>query len=171
MKKSQTSKVAQTSGLSVNAIARKETNATAVTPYVSNPSAVGPTESPALSPVQSAMTPGFLGSSSGNLKTIFIRSEPMSAILVKMPPQMRSTDAPSDSPMAKPMKQGPMRSRGRNIRMQIMKNNSTATSNSPMLIPERSGMPSVAKGLPLSAENAVRELEMVLMRIPNHAPP
>ena len=31
----------------------------------------------------------------------------MSAILVKMPPQMRSTEAPSDSPMAKPMKQGP----------------------------------------------------------------
>src|SRR5262245_11909008 len=32
-------------------------SATPVTPYVSNPSAVGPTLSPALSPVQSAMTP------------------------------------------------------------------------------------------------------------------
>src|SRR4051794_37375517 len=31
-------------------------SATPVTPYVSKPSAVGPTESPALSPVQSAMT-------------------------------------------------------------------------------------------------------------------
>jgi hypothetical protein len=31
----------------------------------------------------------------------------MSAILVKMPPAMRSAAAPSDSPMAKPMKQGP----------------------------------------------------------------
>jgi hypothetical protein len=31
----------------------------------------------------------------------------MSAILVKMPPAMRSAEAPSDSPMAKPMKQGP----------------------------------------------------------------
>jgi len=41
------------------------------------------------------------------LKTIFIRSEPMSAILVKMPPAMRRADAPSDSPMAKPMKQAP----------------------------------------------------------------
>jgi hypothetical protein len=40
------------------------------------------------------------------LKTIFMRSEPMSAILVKMPPAMRSAEAPSDSPMAKPMKQG-----------------------------------------------------------------
>ena len=41
-----------------------ETRATPVTPYVSKPSAVGPIESPALSPVQSAITPGFLGSSS-----------------------------------------------------------------------------------------------------------
>ena len=46
-------------------------------------------------------------SSSLMLKTIFIRSEPMSAILVKMPPAIRSTDAPSDSPIAKPMKQEP----------------------------------------------------------------
>ena len=68
---------------------------------------MGPTESPALSPVQSAMTPGFRASSSLILKTIFIRSAPMSAILVKMPPAMRSAAAPSDSPMAKPMKQGP----------------------------------------------------------------
>src|SRR5213082_1877741 len=58
----------------------KVINATPVTPYVSNPSALGPTESPALSPVQSAMTPGFRASSSLMLKTIFIRSEPMSAI-------------------------------------------------------------------------------------------
>ena len=84
-----------------------EMSATPVTPYVSKPSALGPTESPALSPVQSAMTPGLRASSSLMLKTIFIRSEPMSAILVKMPPAMRSAAAPSDSPMAKPMKQGP----------------------------------------------------------------
>ena len=31
----------------------------------------------------------------------------MSAIFVKMPPAIRSADAPSDSPMAKPMKHGP----------------------------------------------------------------
>ena len=72
----------------------------------SKPSAVGPTESPALSPVQSAITPDC-GSSSLILKTIFIRSEPMSAILVKMPPAMRRAAAPSDSPMAKPMKHLP----------------------------------------------------------------
>src|SRR5258706_7418178 len=110
------------------------------------------------------MTPGFCGSSSGSLKTIFIKSEPMSSDLVKMPPQIRSTDAPSDSPMAKPMKQGPTSSRSKNIKMQIMKNNSTATSSKPMLMPERSGMHSVAKALPLSAENAVRELEMEIGR-------
>jgi hypothetical protein len=43
------------------ASAMNEISATPVTPYVSKPSAVGPTESPALSPVQSAMTPGLRG--------------------------------------------------------------------------------------------------------------
>jgi len=84
-----------------------EIRATPVTPYVSNPSALGPTESPALSPVQSAMTPGLRASSSLMLNSIFMRSEPMSAIFVKMPPAIRSAAAPSDSPMAKPMKHGP----------------------------------------------------------------
>src|SRR5216110_3774555 len=139
MTKSQMIRVAQMLALPARASARNEINATPVTPYVSKPSAVGPTESPALSLVQSAITPGFFGSSSGSLNTIFIRSEPMSAIFVKMPPQMRSTLAPSDSPMANPMKQGPTNSRGRNIKMQIMKNSSTATSSSPTLMPERSG--------------------------------
>ena len=90
--------------------------------------------------------------------------------LVKIPPQIRSTEAPSDSPMAKPMKKGqPVP--WRNIRMQIMKNNSTATSNKPTLMPERNGMPKVLSGLPLSAEKAVRELDTVLMRMPNQATP
>ena len=84
-----------------------EISATPVTPYVSNPSALGPTESPALSPVQSAMTPGLRASSSLILKTIFIRSAPMSAIFVKIPPAIRSAAAPSDSPTANPMKQAP----------------------------------------------------------------
>ena len=87
----------------------KETSATPVTPYVSNPSAVGPTLSPALSPVQSAITPGFLGSSSPILNTTFIRSEPMSAILVKIPPAILNAEAPKLSPIAKPMKQAPAR--------------------------------------------------------------
>ena len=55
--------------------------------------------------------------------------------------------------------------------MQIMKNNSTQTRSRPTLMPERRGMPSVASGLPLSAEKAVRELETVLMRMPNQATP
>src|SRR5437016_4348424 len=163
--------VAQVVGLFTSASARKAISATPVTPYVSKPSAVGPTLSPALSPVQSAITPGFFGSSSGSLKTIFIRSEPISAILVKMPPQMRSALAPSDSPIAKPMKQGPTSSLGRKTRMQIMKNNSTQTRSRPTLMPERKGMPSVASALPLSAENDVRELAVVLMRMPNQATP
>jgi hypothetical protein len=41
------------------------------------------------------------------LKTIFIKSDPMSAIFVKMPPAIRRAAAPSDSPMANPMKHAP----------------------------------------------------------------
>src|SRR6476469_3265038 len=115
-------------------------SATPVTPYVSNPSALGPTESPALSPVQSAMTPGFLASSSLMLKTIFIRSDPMSAILVKMPPAMRSAAAPSDSPIANPMKHGPAYVPGMNSRMHSMISSSTLMSSMPMLMPALSGM-------------------------------
>ena len=36
-----------------------------------------------------------------------VQASPKPIILVKMPPAMRSAAAPSDSPMAKPMKQGP----------------------------------------------------------------
>ena len=117
-----------------------EISATPVTPYVSKPSAVGPTESPALSPVQSAITPGFRASSSLMLKTIFIRSDPMSAILVKMPPAMRSADAPSDSPIAKPMKHGKARSRGMKSSTISISSSSIEMSSMPMLMPAFSGM-------------------------------
>ena len=105
MLKIQTSNCTWTIG-SFTASRMNEISATPVTPYVSKPSADGPTESPALSPVQSAMTPGFRASSSLILKAIFIRSEPMSAILVKIPPATRRAAAPSDSPIANPMKHG-----------------------------------------------------------------
>ena len=52
-----------------------------------------------------------------------------------------------------------------------MKNNSTQTSSRPTLMPDCSGMDSVLSGLPFSAENAVRLLAVVLMRMPNHATP
>ncbi len=64
----------------------------------------------------------------------------MSAILVKMPPAMRSAEAPSDSPMAKPMKHGPAKSAGTKSRMQSMISSSVLMSAMPMLIPARSGM-------------------------------
>src|SRR6185312_2799304 len=115
-------------------------SATPVTPYVSKPSALGPTESPALSPVQSAITPGLRASSSLMLNTIFIKSEPMSAILVKMPPAMRSAAAPSDSPIAKPMKHGPAYEPGTKRRMQSIIVSSIETSSMPMLMPALSGI-------------------------------
>src|SRR5437867_4277818 len=117
-----------------------EMRATPVTPYVSKPSALGPTESPALSPVQSAITPGLRASSSLILKTIFIRSEPMSAILVKIPPAMRKAAAPRLSPIAKPMKHGPAYSPGTNNRIKSMMSNSTLIKSMPMLMPAFSGI-------------------------------
>ena len=149
----------------------KEMRATPVTPYVSNPSALGPTESPALSPVQSAMTPGLRASSSLMLKTIFMRSEPMSAILVKMPPAMRRAEAPSDSPMANPMKQAPAYSRGTYSRIRSMMRSSTLMSSMPTLMPARRGMEYTGKASPRRLAKAVRELANVLMRMPNQATP
>src|SRR5215212_9023394 len=170
MTKIQTSSCTCTVGL-VTARRMNVMSATPVTPYVSNPSAVGPTESPALSPTQSAMTPGLRASSSLMLKTIFMRSEPMSAIFVKMPPAIRSAAAPSDSPMAKPMNTGPAYSAGTNRRMQSMITSSVEISSMPMDIPARSGIEYVGNGLPRSDANAVREFANVLMRMPNHATP
>ena len=118
----------------------KTMRATPVTPYVSNPSALGPTESPALSPVQSAMTPGFLASSSLILKTIFIRSDPMSAIFVKMPPATRRAAAPRDSPMANPMKHLPAYSCGTIVKIASMNASSMLMRSIPMLIPALSGI-------------------------------
>src|SRR3982074_2538041 len=144
-------------------------SATPVTPWVSEPAARGPTESPALSPVQSAVAPGLRASSSLMLKTIFIRSDPMSAIFVKMPPAMRSAAAPSDSPMAKPMKHGPAYAPGTNSRMPSMITSSTEISIMPIDMPALSGMSYVGYGLPRSDANADRELANVFTRMPNHA--
>ena len=60
--------------------------ATIVTAYVSNKSAAIPAQSPTLSPTLSAITAGFLGSSSGiPASTLPTRSAPTSAPLVKIP--------------------------------------------------------------------------------------
>ncbi len=95
----------------------------------------------------------------------------MSAILVKIPPQIRRAAAPSDSPMAKPMKHGPVSSAGRKIRMEIMKNSSTVMSSIPTLIPERMGIASGPQGRPVRAANAERLFACVLIRMPNQATP
>ena len=52
-----------------------------------------------------------------------------------------------------------------------MKKSSMATSRRPTLMPDLSGMSSVASGLPRRAEKAARELATVLMRMPNQATP
>ena len=147
----------------------KEIKATPVTPYVSKPSAVGPTESPALSPVQSAITPGLRGSSSPILKTTFIKSEPMSAILVKIPPAIRKAEAPNDSPMAKPIKHAPANSPGINNKIINININSTQINTTPMLIPASNGICSNFNGFLRKEANAIRALAKVFILIPNAA--
>ena len=76
--------------------------ATIVTAYVSNKSAAIPAQSPTLSPTLSAITAGFLGSSSGIPASTFpTKSAPTSAPFVKIPPpnlaKIEIKDAPKPS--------------------------------------------------------------------------
>src|SRR3972149_7571766 len=69
--------------------------------YDSNISAPSPATSPTLSPTLSAITPGFLGSSSGiPASTLPTRSAPTSALFVYMPPPTLANNAMDDAPMA-----------------------------------------------------------------------
>ena len=69
----------------------------------SNKSAPLPAQSPTASPTLSAITPGFLGSSSGiPASTLPTRSAPTSALLVKIPPPTRENRATQEAPIAKP---------------------------------------------------------------------
>ena len=68
-----------------------------------NRSAPMPATSPTLSPTLSAMTAGFLGSSSGiPASTLPTRSAPTSAALVKIPPPTRANSAIEDPPNPNP---------------------------------------------------------------------
>ena len=75
----------------------------------------------------------------------------MSAILVKMPPAIRSAAAPSDSPMAKPRKQAPATSAGMKSRMPSMNSSSTAMSIMPTLMPAWSGISDTGQRLAAQA--------------------
>ena len=71
--------------------------------YDSNISEPIPAISPTLSPTLSAITPGFLGSSSGIPASIFpTRSAPTSALLVKIPPPTLENNATAEAPTPKP---------------------------------------------------------------------
>ena len=62
-----------------------------------------PAISPTLSPTLSAITPGFLGSSSGMPASIFpTKSAPTSALLVKIPPPTLENRATADAPTPNP---------------------------------------------------------------------
>ena len=82
----------------------------------------------------------------------------MSAILVKMPPAMRSAEAPSDSPMAKPRKHAPAYLPGMKSRMVSITTSSTQMSSTPIDMPDCSGISYTGVGLPRSDANAVRLL-------------
>ena len=65
----------------------------------SNKSAPLPAQSPTASPTLSAITPGFLGSSSGIPASIFpTKSAPTSADLVKIPPPNCANKAAKEAP-------------------------------------------------------------------------
>ena len=71
--------------------------------YDSNISDPIPATSPTLSPTLSAITPGFLGSSSGiSFSTLPTKSAPTSADLVKIPPPTLENKATVDAPIPKP---------------------------------------------------------------------
>ena len=73
--------------------------ATIVMAYVSNKSAAIPAQSPTLSPTLSAITAGFLGSSSGMpASTLPTKSAPTSAPFVKIPPPNLAKIEISDAP-------------------------------------------------------------------------
>ena len=72
---------------------------TIVTAYVSKRSAAIPAQSPTLSPTLSAITAGFLGSSSGIPASILpTKSAPTSAPLVKIPPPSLANIEIKDAP-------------------------------------------------------------------------
>ena len=72
--------------------------------YDSKRSAPMPATSPTLSPTLSAITAGFLGSSSGMPASTFpTRSAPTSAALVYIPPPTRANRAIDDAPSENPI--------------------------------------------------------------------
>ncbi len=95
----------------------------------------------------------------------------MSAILVKIPPAIRSALAPRDSPMAKPMKQAPADSRGMKIRMMSIMKSSTQIRRTPMLIPASSGMLRSFRGFFSREAKAILLFASVFMRMPYQATP
>ena len=71
--------------------------------YDSNISDPIPATSPTLSPMLSAITAGFRGSSSGiPASTLPTKSAPTSALLVKIPPPTLENNATTDAPIANP---------------------------------------------------------------------
>lgn len=148
-----------------------DTSATQVTQYVSNQSAVGPTLSHALSHVQSAITQGLRGSSSHILKTIFIRSDQISAIFVNIHHAILRALAHKDSHIANHRKQAHALSLGMKSNMINIRISSTEINKTHILIPAFKGIDTTCRGLDLRAANAVRELARVFILTPNRATP
>ena len=77
--------------------------------YDSNKSAPIPATSPTLSPTLSAITAGFLGSSSGiPASTLPTKSAPTSAAFVYIPPPTLANNAIDEAPSPKPVQGTPV---------------------------------------------------------------
>ena len=88
---------------------------------------------------------------------------------MKIPPAILRTEAPKDSPIAKPIKQGPASSLGMNTKIISITKSSMLISNIPIDIPDFKGIANVGKGLPFKLANAALEFAKVLILIPNQA--
>ena len=96
----------------------------------------------------------------------------MSAIFVKMPPAMRSAEAPSDSPIAKPMKHGPGVVAGNEQQdaehhQQLDADQQHADAHAGLERDRVAGDTACRA----SVANAVREFANVFTRMPNQATP
>ena len=125
-----------------------------------------PAQSPTLSPTRSAMTAGFLGSSSGiPASTLPTKSAPTSAAFVKMPPPTRMKSARSVPPKPKPSKASGA-AMPRMINMIVPPSKPRPSVNIPVMVPARYAIRSASPNDLLEAA-ATRTFPSMAIRIPS----
>jgi len=88
---------------------------------------------------------------------------------VKIPPAIRNTEAPNDSPIANPIKLAPAYSPGTNIKIASIKINSREINTTPILIPAFKGIFNNLIGFLSRDAKAILAFAKVFILIPNQA--